>query len=414
MKYKGISTISVHSGEYTDEVVKAVVTPIFQSSTFLLSDKEYEKILEGKERGVNIYTREGNPTRRAVEEKIMALEKAEDALTFSSGMAAVAASLLSVLKKGDHLISTFDLYGGSSLFLKRDLPHLGIESTLVDSDNPKKIEAFIKPNTKLLFFESLSNPLLKILDLPNVVKIAKRHNLITVIDNTFLTPYNLRPLDYGVDLVVHSATKYLNGHSDIIAGVAAGKKDLIDRVWEKMARLGGSMDPHQAFLLERGLKTFSLRMQRHNENGQRIAEYLETHPKINKVIYPGLNSYPQKELATSLLRRGCSGMVSFEIGLEFMRNLKIIREATSLGGVESLVSMPFNTSHAGLSKEKRNRMGISEGLVRLSCGIEDAEDLIEDIERNRMGISEGLVRLSCGIEDAEDLIEDIDQALSRV
>jgi len=385
MKYKGISTISVHSGEYTDEVVKAVVTPIFQSSTFLLSDKEYEKILEGKERGVNIYTREGNPTRRAVEEKIMALEKAEDALTFSSGMAAVAASLLSVLKKGDHLISTFDLYGGSSLFLKRDLPHLGIESTLVDSDNPEKIEAFIKPNTKLLFFESLSNPLLKILDLPNVVKIAKRHNLITVIDNTFLTPYNLRPLDYGVDLVVHSATKYLNGHSDIIAGVAAGKKDLIDRVWEKMARLGGSMDPHQAFLLERGLKTFSLRMQRHNENGQRIAEYLETHPKINKVIYPGLNSYPQKELATSLLRRGCSGMVSFEIkggdkaGLEFMRNLKIIREATSLGGVESLVSMPFNTS-----------------------------------ERNRMGISEGLVRLSCGIEDAEDLIEDIDQALSRV
>ena len=387
MKYKGISTISVHSGEYIDEVVKAVVTPIFQSSTFLLSDKEYEKILEGKERGVNIYTREGNPTRRAVEEKIMALEKAEDALTFSSGMAAVAASLLSVLKKGDHLISTFDLYGGSSLFLKRDLPHLGIESTLVDSDNPKKIEAFIKPNTKLLFFESLSNPLLKILDLPNVVKIAKRHNLITVIDNTFLTPYNLRPLDYGVDLVVHSATKYLNGHSDIIAGVAAGKKDLIDRVWEKMARLGGSMDPHQAFLLERGLKTFSLRMQRHNENGQRIAEYLETHPKINKVIYPGLNSYPQKELASSLLRRGCSGMVSFEIkggdkaGLEFMRNLKIIREATSLGGVESLVSMPFNTSHAGLSKEERNRMGISEGLVRLSCGIEDAEDLIEDIDQ---------------------------------
>jgi len=387
MKYKGISTISVHSGEYIDEVVKAVVTPIFQSSTFLLSDKEYEKILEGKERGVNIYTREGNPTRRAVEEKIMALEKAEDALTFSSGMAAVAASLLSVLKKGDHLISTFDLYGGSSLFLKRDLPHLGIESTLVDSDNPKKIEAFIKPNTKLLFFESLSNPLLKILDLPNVVKIAKRHNLITVIDNTFLTPYNLRPLDYGVDLVVHSATKYLNGHSDIIAGVAAGKKDLIDRVWEKMARLGGSMDPHQAFLLERGLKTFSLRMQRHNENGQRIAEYLETHPKINKVIYPGLNSYPQKELASSLLRRGCSGMVSFEIkggdkaGLEFMRNLKIIREATSLGGVESLVSMPFNTSHAGLNKEERNRMGISEGLVRLSCGIEDAEDLIEDIDQ---------------------------------
>ncbi len=387
MRYKGISTISVHSGEYIDEVVKAVVTPIFQSSTFLLSDKEYEKIIEGKERQINIYTREGNPNRRAVEEKIMALEKGEDALTFSSGMAAVAASLLSILKRGDHLISTFDLYGGSSLLLKQDFPHLGIERTLANSANLEEIEASIKPNTKLLFFESLSNPLLKILDLPNVVKIAKKHNLITIIDNTFLTPYNLCPLDYGIDLVVHSATKYLNGHSDIIAGVVTGKKSLIEEIWGKMVRLGGSMDPHQAFLLERGLKTFSLRMQRHNENGRTIAEYLEMHPKINKVIYPGLTSYPQKELTASLLKRGCSGMVSFEIkggdeaGLKFMRNLKIIREATSLGGVESLISMPFNTSHAGLTKEEKDRMGIKEGLVRLSCGIEDVEDLIKDIDQ---------------------------------
>jgi len=257
----------------------------------------------------------------------------------------------------------------------------------VDSTNLGEIEASIKPNTKLLFFESLSNPLLKILDLPKVVKIAKKHNLITIIDHTFLTPYNLRPLDCGVDLVVHSATKYLNGHSDIIAGVVVGKKALISKVWEKMVRFGGSMDPHQAFLLERGLKTFSLRMQRHNENGKKIAECLEAHPKINKVMYPGLKSYPQKEIAAALLRKGYSGMVSFEVkggdeaGLEFMRNLKIIKEATSLGGVESLVSMPFNTSHAGLSKEEKERMGIKEGLVRLSCGIEDAEDLIEDIQQ---------------------------------
>ncbi|RLE08002.1 cystathionine beta-lyase [Candidatus Aerophobetes bacterium] len=387
MRCKGISTISVHSGEYIDEAVKAVVTPIFQSSTFLLSDKEYEKIMEGKERQINIYTRGGNPNRRAVEEKIMALEKGEDALTFSSGMAAVAASLLSILTKGDHLISTLDLYGGSSSLLKQDFPHLGIKSTLINSANLKEIEASIKPNTKLLFFESLSNPLLKILDLPNVVKIAKKHNLITIIDNTFLTPYNLCPLDYGIDLVVHSATKYLNGHSDIIAGLAVGRKSLIEEIWGKMVRFGASMDPHQAFLLERGLKTFSLRMQRHNENGKRIAEYLEIHPKINKVIYPGLKSYPQRELVSSLLKTGYSGMVSFEIkggnetGLKFMKNLKIIREATSLGGVESLISMPFNTSHAGLTKEEKDRIGIKEGLIRLSCGIEDAEDLIEDIDQ---------------------------------
>ncbi|MCD6317932.1 aminotransferase class I/II-fold pyridoxal phosphate-dependent enzyme [Candidatus Aerophobetes bacterium] len=264
---------------------------------------------------------------------------------------------------------------------------MGIKSTLINSANLKEIEASIKPNTKLLFFESLSNPLLKILDLPNVVKIAKKHNLITIIDNTFLTPYNLCPLDYGIDLVVHSATKYLNGHSDIIAGLAVGRKSLIEEIWEKMVRLGASMDPHQAFLLERGLKTFSLRMQRHNENGKRIAEYLEIHPKINKVIYPGLKSYPQRELVSSLLKTGYSGMVSFEIkggnetGLKFMRNLKIIREATSLGGVESLISMPFNTSHAGLTKEEKDRIGIKEGLIRLSCGIEDAEDLIEDIDQ---------------------------------
>jgi len=387
MEYKGMSTISVHSGEYIDEAVRAVVTPIFQSSTFLLSDKEYEKILEGKTRQANIYTREGNPTRRAVEEKMKALERGEDALSFSSGMAAIAASLLSILKKGDHLISTFDLYGGSSVLINRDLPSLGIESTLVNSTDLEEIESSIRPNTKLFFFESLSNPLLKILDLPKIVEIAREHNLITIIDNTFLTPYNLRPLEYGVDLVVHSATKYLNGHSDIIAGVVVGKKLLIDRIWEKMVRFGGSMDPHQAFLLERGLKTFSLRMQRHNENGRRIAEYLERHPRIKRVIYPGLDSYPQRKLAKHLLKKGCSGMVSFEIkggdeaGLEFMKNLKIIRQATSLGGVESLVSMPFNTSHAELSEEERRRMGIDKGLVRLSCGIEDAEDLIEDIDQ---------------------------------
>ncbi|MCK4522653.1 aminotransferase class I/II-fold pyridoxal phosphate-dependent enzyme [Candidatus Aerophobetes bacterium] len=387
MRFKGISTVSVHAGEYIDEVTKAVVTPIFQSSTFLLSDTDYQRILQGREREINIYTREGNPNRRAVAEKMMVLEGGEDALTFSSGMAAISASLLALLKRGDHLVSTLDLYGGSNNLLRHDFPSLGIETTFVDSTNLEKIEASIKTNTRALFFESLSNPLLKILNLPKIIKIAQKHQITTVVDNTFLTPYNLRPLDWGIDLVVHSASKYLNGHSDIIGGVSVGKKSLVDKIWKKMVRFGGSMDPHQAFLLERGLKTFALRMKHHNENGEKLARYLEGHPMIKKVMYPGLESYSQKELAKGLLKRGLGGMVSFEVkggnevALEFMKKLRIIREATSLGGVESLVSMPFNTSHAGLTKKEKESMGIETGLVRLSCGIEDSEDLIEDVDQ---------------------------------
>ncbi|UCG93563.1 MAG: aminotransferase class I/II-fold pyridoxal phosphate-dependent enzyme [Candidatus Aerophobus sp.] len=404
MRFKGISTVSVHAGEYIDEVTKAVVTPIFQSSTFLLSDTDYRKILQGREREINIYTREGNPNRRAVAEKMMVLEGGEDALTFSSGMAAISASLLALLERGDHLVSTLDLYGGSNNLLRHDFPSLGIETTFVDSTNLEIIEASVKANTRALFFESLSNPLLKILNLPKIIKIAQKHQLTTVVDNTFLTPYNLRPLDWGIDLVVHSASKYLNGHSDIIAGVSVAKKSLIDKIWKKMVRFGGSMDPHQAFLLERGLKTFALRMKHHNENGEKLARYLEGHTMINRVIYPGLESYSQKELAKGLLKRGSGGMVSFEVkggnevALEFMKKLRIIREATSLGGVESLVSMPFNTSHAGLTREEKESMGIEPGLVRLSCGIEDPEDLIEDVDQALSRIDK--VKVETGNDDS--------------
>jgi len=404
MRFKGISTVSVHAGEYIDEVTKAVVTPIFQSSTFLLSDTDYQKILQGREREINIYTREGNPNRRAVAEKMMVLEGGEDALTFSSGMAAISASLLALLERGDHLVSTLDLYGGSNNLLRHDFPSLGIETTFVDSTNLETIEASIKANTRALFFESLSNPLLKILNLPKIIKIAQKHQLTTVVDNTFLTPYNLRPLDWGIDLVVHSASKYLNGHSDIIAGVSVAKKSLIDKIWKKMVRFGGSMDPHQAFLLERGLKTFALRMKHHNENGEKLARYLEGHTMIKRVIYPGLESYSQKELAKGLLKRGSGGMVSFEVkggnevALEFMKKLRIIREATSLGGVESLVSMPFNTSHAGLTKKEKESMGIQPGLVRLSCGIEDPEDLIEDVDQALSRIDK--VKVETGNDDS--------------
>ena len=384
-KKYGISTLAVHAGTYQDSETGAVNTPVFLSTTFRLTDSDYEKILSGKAREAWLYTRYGNPTRRAVELKVAALEGAEDGVGFASGMAAIATTLLTFLKQGDHMLTTLDLYGGTSYLIHKEFPKFGIELSFVEPRDVEAIEKAIKPNTKVLYFETISNPLLKLLDVEAVARIAHEHGAMLIVDNTFLTPFNLRPLELGADIVVHSASKYINGHSDVIAGFAVGPKELIEQVWETMLHFGGSMEPLPAYLVERGLKTFALRMARHNENGLKVAEFLENHPKVRKVIYPGLESYEQRELADKLLKNGYGGMVSFEIdgtdedGVRFMHNLKLWAEATSLGGVESLVSMPYNTSHAGLTPEQRAEMGIGPGFVRLSCGIEDADDLIEDL-----------------------------------
>ncbi len=381
------STKCIHSGEYIDKETGAVNTPIFQSSTFVLSDEDYKKILEGKAREAWIYSRYGNPTRRATERKIAEICKGEDALLFSSGMAAISTTLLTFLSEGDEIITSLDLYGGTQSFIKNELPKFGIRVRYVDPTNLDEIKEMATEKTRVLYFETLSNPVLKIVDLAQLVEIGKRLNAIVIVDNTFLTPYNLTPLSYGVDVEIHSITKYLNGHSDVVGGVVVGSKKFVDMIWERMIRYGGAMDPFSAYLLERGIKTLSLRMERHNLNALRVANFLLTHPKVRRVIYPTLDTYPYIITSVKYLTKGAGGMVSFEIkgddedGLKFMRNLKIIKEATSLGGVESLVSMPFNTSHASLTKEEREKIGIGPGFIRLSVGIEDVDDLIWDIDQ---------------------------------
>lgn len=381
------STKSVHSGQYNDPTTGALGTPIFQCSTFYLNEASYKAIEEGRGRDEMIYSRYGNPSQWSVQEKLSSLENAESSIVFSSGMAAISSTLLAILDKGSHVVSSRDIYGGTYNFLYEDLYRFGMSVTFTSPTNIEDIEAAIQENTKVLYFEALTNPLLKITPLKDLVTLAKKYNLRVIIDNTFLTPYNVKPLDLGVDLVVNSATKYLNGHSDLIGGTVSGSRKLIDRIWPQMLKSGGSMDPHACFLLERSLKTFALRMRTHNENAFELAHFLEAHKKIKKVYYPGLPSHNQHYLAHSQLKGKYSGMISFEIeggntnAHKLLSLLKLPKEATSLGGVESLISLPYNTSQASLTKEQQKNIGINEGLIRLSVGIEDIEDLITDFEQ---------------------------------
>ncbi len=377
-------TKCVHNGIHRSRE-RAINTPIYQSSTFLLKEEDYKKLIQGKGREINIYSRYGNPTRRSVEEKIASLENTDDALSFSSGMGAIASTLITFLKPGDKILTTIDIYGGTWTFIADFLPRFGIKAEYV---NPVKTDKIIKEmkGKKVLFFESLSNPLLKLIDIDKISKNKKKGQLL-IIDNTFLTPFNFNPVEYGADLVIHSASKYLNGHSDLIGGLVCGNKNLIDRIWSTMILLGSSMEPIPAYLLERGMKTLGVRMERHNRNAEKVALFLEDHKEVKKVIHPSLESYTQKELKEKYLKVGCGGMITFVVrggdrrGLKFMHCLKVVKEASSLGGVESLISMPFNTSHYIVKKEKRIAMGILPGTLRLSVGIEDPEDIIEDINQ---------------------------------
>ncbi|MEO0146260.1 MAG: PLP-dependent aspartate aminotransferase family protein [candidate division WOR-3 bacterium] len=382
---KGLSSKAVHSGTGPRDA-HPVTTPIFQSSTFYANPEVYSLIQSGKARETTFYTRYGNPTRRAVEEKIAALEGAEDAIAFSSGLAAATSVIMGHLKPGDSMITTLDIYGGTAGLFRNRVERMGIEVIYADMTRPDLVEKAIKPSTKLMFFESISNPLLKILDIPTFADIAGRHNMLLVVDNTFATPINQRPLELGASISLASASKYLNGHSDLIAGVAAGPKSLLDPVWAAMRDLGGSMEAFSAFLLERGLKTLAVRVKAHNENALAVARFLEDHPRVKRVFYPGLPSHPQHELAKRMLS-GFGGMLSFvveggdEAALKLMSSFRLIAEATSLGGVESLVSTPATTTHAGYTPEERLSMGIEPGFLRLSVGIEDPEDIIEDLDQ---------------------------------
>lgn len=377
-------TKCVHSGTIrTDK--GTINTPIYQSSTFILTSEDYEKIAEGRVKDINIYTRYGNPSRRSIEEKIAALTGAEDAISFSSGMGAISTTLLTFLRPGDKILTTIDLYGGTYSLMQSLLKEFDIESVLVNPENTEEILNNID-GAKIIFFESLSNPFLKMVDIEEIAKNKIKEQLL-IIDNTFLTPYNFNPLKYGADIEIHSASKYLNGHSDLIGGFISGSEELMEKIWPNMLILGASMEPITAFLLERGMKTLGIRMEKHNRNVQNVAKFLKDHEQIEMVFHPTLPDYSQKELLNKYLKVGAGGVVTFVVkggdkrGVNFMHSLKIIKEAASLGGVESLVSMPFNTSQRSLTPDERIEIGILPGTLRLSCGIEDEYDLIEDINQ---------------------------------
>jgi len=301
-------------------------------------------------------------------------------------MAAITSTILSLVGKGDHVVAIEDLYGGTFAFMRQELPRLGVEVSMVSSSDLAQMEHAINSKTKLIYIESPTNPLLKLVDIRAVAGIARKHEVVTIIDSTFATPINQNPLDMGMDLVVHSGTKYLNGHSDLIAGAVVGRRQMLDEIYKKRVQYGGSIDPIGAFLLSRGMKTLEVRMQRHNQNGLELAEFLESHPLVDRVHYPGLRSHPQHPLAKGQMR-GFSGMVSFEVkgtrreAEAVLSAFKLIKKATSLGGVDSLASMPLNSSHSSLSADERARFGIRDSLIRLSVGIEDVGDLKADLDQ---------------------------------
>ena len=374
-----MQTRAVHAGEPAPRVEGALVLPVFQSSTYeTTGDSGYHDLP---------YLRLNNsPNHLALHRKLADLEGAEEALVTSSGMAAIFTALLSVLDSGDHLLAQRGLYGGTHTLLSRDLPALGISCDFVDLHDSDEWHAGLRPNTRAIYVETITNPLLTVADLHGVVSFAREQGLVSLIDNTLASPVNCNPLALGFDVVLHSATKYLNGHSDIVAGVIAGSGDLLSRCKHKLDHLGGTLDPHACFLLQRGMKTLPLRVERQNANALAIARYLESHDAVTGVHYPGLESHRNHDRARALLK-GFGGVLSFDHcgggqgAGDMLRRLELVTPAVSLGGVETLVTMPAASSHSGLSPEERQKIGIGDGLVRLAVGIEGVEDLVSDLEQ---------------------------------
>jgi len=377
--YKRLETKLIHAGEPDPLINGAVSIPVFQSSTFEYSGQTDYHDLK--------YIRLNNtPNHIALHQKLAALENAEAAVVTSSGMAAISTTILALLSSGDHFLAQECLYGGTHEFILKDLSALNISFDSIDGDAPQDWEGKLRSNTKVVYVETMTNPLLQIADLKAVVEFAKSNNLISIIDNTFATPINFRPPELGFDLSIHSCTKYLNGHSDIVAGAVIGRRELIEKITHKLNHLGGSLDPHACFLLHRGMKTLAVRMKYQNESALEIARFLEKHQAIEKINYPGLESHPGHQRACDLFD-GFSGMLSFELkgGVEeaerFIQNTTLPIVAPSLGGIESLITRPVTTSHSGLSKEDLQKLGISDSLIRVSIGIEATEDLIEDFKQ---------------------------------
>ena len=374
--YKTIETCLVHAGEPHPRISGAVATPIFQSATF-----EYEN--QASYHDIRYIRLNNTPNHVVLHHKLSALENGEAAVVTASGMAAITTTLLSVLRPGDHILAQNCLYGGTHDFVTQYLKDFGVSYSFIDASDPDSWESRLHPKTRALYVEAMSNPLLEVPDLTAAVKFARAHGLVSMIDNTFATPVNFRPLDIGFDLALHSCTKYMNGHSDIVAGACIGSARLIEQVKHKLDHLGGSLDPHAAFLLERGLKTMALRVRCQNSSALQIARFFSEHDKVSSVNYPGLESHPQHKIAASLFT-GFGGMLSLELkggrdaAESFLNKIEIAINAPSLGGVETLVTRPASTSHAGMSPEDRRKLGISDGLIRISVGIEGTDDLIQD------------------------------------
>ena len=385
-RVRGSQTNAVHAGEGNKHGVGVGVgTPIARTSTFTFSSTAEMKLwAEGKSKAY-IYTRYGNPTLAIAQQKIAALEGAEAAVVTASGMAAISSALLGALKCGDELISTAQLYGGTYRLMRDVFGDLGIKVHHVGTDLAG-IDALVNSRTRVLYVESPTNPTVRLVDVAKAAQFAKKHNLVSIIDNTFATPVLQQPIKLGYDMVVHSATKALAGHSDVIAGVAVGNKKWMERVQHMVIYLGGSMDPEAAYLLNRGIKTLGLRVRKQCENAMAVAKFLEKHPKVARVFYPGLPSHPDYKLAKRQMR-GFGSMLAFDLkgGLPAARRVcdrvQLFLLAASLGGVESLVVLPIYTSHYNMSAEELTRGGVTPGMVRVSIGIEDSEDLIADLQQ---------------------------------
>lgn len=376
-------TEAVRGGSKLHKKAGPLNTPIYQTSTFEVTNmKEQARVTDTD----MFYTRYGNPTHTVVENAIAELEGADAALLFTSGMSAITTTVLALLKSGDHVIAQRDIYGGATKFFTQWLPKFGVETTLVDTTDYEQHARAIRPTTKLLHLESPTNPTLRVVDLKKVATLAKDHGLTSLIDSTFSTPINCRPIDYGIDLVMHSGTKYYGGHADLICGIVAGRRELIESIHATRTTLGCNMDPHAAWLLLRGIRTLAVRVQRQNENALRVAQFLQAHPRVRSVSYPFLEGHPQRALALQQMRGG-GGVLSFEIegtgedACRFAEALELFTLAPSLGGVDSLVTIPVITSHAMIRSEERKKIGVTEQMVRLSVGIENVEDLIADLER---------------------------------
>lgn len=372
---KALDTQAIHAGTPDPRPEGAVVTPIYQSANFLQNDAvDYEGV---------VYMRLGNtPNHEILQARMAAVEGAEASLVCGSGMSAISATLLGSLSSGDHLIVQRNVYGGTAMLVDNDLPRLGIHNTKVDPARPDTWKTALQPTTRMFYVESASNPLLELADLEAVVAFCREHGLVSVIDNTFMSPVNYRPLEHGFDIVLHSATKYLNGHSDIAAGVVSASRDRLTPIRVVLGHFGGHLDANACFLLERGLKTLGIRVRRQNETALRLARVLADHPAVARVNYPGLPGHPGHERAARLFA-GFGGMLSFETrelasADRFLDRVRIAVHAASLGGVESLVVRPARSSHIGLTPEERESLGITDRLVRVSVGIEDPDELIED------------------------------------